>query len=120
MWARIGRQEERLRTGLGELYGYYRKNETLWANVARDLPLLPALQRANAEAGVFDWFAAIRETLLDPWPVRGRRRELLRAAIGHAVDFSSWSSLTRRHGLQDEDAVEAVVTMVRCLGTPKS
>ncbi len=114
-WARIRDPEERLRAGLEELYGYYRRNESLWANVTRDLPLLPALQRANAEAGVFDWFAAIRDVLVHPWPVRGRRRELLRAGIGHATDFSTWYSLGRRQGLRDADAVEAMVAMVRCL-----
>lgn len=114
-WAGIADPEERLRTGLRELYGYYGRNESLWANVTRDLPLLPALQRANAEAGVFEWFAAIRGTLLDPWPVRGRRRELLRAAIGHATDFSTWYSLAKTQSLRDEDAVEVIVAMVRCL-----
>ncbi|MGQ0669505.1 MAG: TetR/AcrR family transcriptional regulator [Actinomycetota bacterium] len=114
-WAGIADPEERLRTGLRELYGYYQRNESLWANVTRDLPLLPALQQANAEAGVFDWFGAIRETLLRPWQVRGRRRELLRAAIGHAVEFTSWYSLARRQGLGDEGAVDAMAAMVRCL-----
>jgi AcrR family transcriptional regulator len=119
-WAGIANPQERLHTGLRELYGYYRRNEGLWANVTRDLPLLPALQQANAEAGVFEWFATIRETLLRPWPLRGRRRGLLRAAIGHAVEFSSWDSLARRQGLPDEDAVEAMVAMVRCLTASKS
>lgn len=119
-WAAIRDPEERLRTGLTELYGYYRRNESLWANVTRDLPLLPALQQANAEAGVFDWFAMIRETLLGPWPVRGRRREFARAALGHATEFSSWYSLTMRQGLRDEDAVEAMVAMVRCLTASRS
>jgi AcrR family transcriptional regulator len=119
-WSAIADPEERLRRGLRELYGYYRRNESLWANVTRDLPLLPALQRANADAGVFEWFAAIRRTLLRPWPVRGRRRELLRAAIGHATDFSTWYSLAVRQGLRDEDAVEAVLAMVRCLTASRS
>ena len=53
--------------------------------------------------------------MLLPWPVRGWRRKLLRAAIGHGVDFSTWDSLAGRQGLTDEAAAEAMVAMVRCL-----
>jgi hypothetical protein len=47
------------------------------------------------------------------WGVRGRRRELLVAAIGHALEFETWRSLERRQGLTPERAVELAVTMVR-------
>jgi len=119
-WIAIEDREERLRRGVRELYRYYRNTESLWGNVNRDLPLLPALRQANAEAGVFDWFVNMREALLMPWPVRGRRRKLLRAAIGHGVDFSTWGSLARREGLTDEAAAEAIVAMVRCLAASES
>lgn len=116
-WAELDDPAERLRTGLTEVYRYYRGTESLWANVTRDLPLLPALYQANAEAGVFDWFATMRDTLLIGWPVRGRRRRLLRAAIGHGIEFSTWHSLVGRQGVSDEEAVEVTVAMAHCLAT---
>jgi hypothetical protein len=39
---------------------------------------------------------------------------LLLAALGHALDFQTWRSLVRQQGLDDEQAVELMVKMVRC------
>jgi len=39
---------------------------------------------------------------------------LLLAALGHALDFLTWRSLVRQQGLDDEQAVELMVKMVRC------
>lgn len=114
-WANIGDPEEQVRRGLGELYAFYGRHESLWFNVTRDLPQLPDLARANAEEGVFDYFASVVESLLKPWRPRGRRRRLLRAAIGHAVEFQTWHSLVRRQALDDADAIEVVVASLRCL-----
>jgi hypothetical protein len=47
--------------------------------------------------------------------VRGRRRELLLAAIAHALDFGTWQSLVRQQGLDDEGSIEVMVEMVRCV-----
>jgi AcrR family transcriptional regulator len=115
LWAAIEDPEERLRTGLGELYRFYRRNESLWFNVHRDLPDLPAMWRANQELGVFDYFAALRDALFRGRNVRGRRAELVRAALGHAIDFRTWHSLVRVHGLDDEGAIDAMAAMIRCL-----
>jgi hypothetical protein len=49
------------------------------------------------------------------WEVRGRGRTLLRAAIGHAVGFETWRSLTGREGLTDRDAAEVMVDLARAL-----
>lgn len=114
-WAAIEDPEERLRIGLGELYDFYRRNETLWFNVTRDLPDLPALWRANQELGVFDYFAALRDALFRGRRVRGRRARLVRAALGHAVDFRTWYSLVRGQGLDHQSAIEAMAAMIRCL-----
>lgn len=107
--------EERLRVALGHLYAYFRANESLWLNVLRDLPGLPALQRANAELGTFSLWDRMKEVLLTGWGARGRRRRLIGAAIGHALDFRTWHSLVRGQGLRDEDAADACVAMVRAL-----
>ena len=66
---------------------------------------------------MFDWFAAMRETLLSSWSVLGRRRRVLRGAIGHATEFSTWHSLARLQGLSEDEAVEVMVASVRCLAT---
>jgi hypothetical protein len=82
-------------------------------NLLRDLPSLPVLQQV-AEP-FLDYWISVRDVLEVGWEVRGRRRTLLRAAIGHAVGFETWRSLTGREGLTDRDAAEVMVDLARAL-----
>ena len=61
------------------------------------------------------YLAAVRDVLAAGWGVRGRRRVLLLAAVGHALDFAAWRSLARGQGLDDGRSVEVMVRMVRCV-----
>jgi AcrR family transcriptional regulator len=114
----------RLRATLAQLYGYYRRNESLLSNMARDEPEL--LQR---HAGI-DWRdvpesvrryselpTEIRNALVAGWPVRGTRRSHLRAVLGLALDFGTWRALVRDGQLEDERAVELMVQLVICSAT---
>jgi AcrR family transcriptional regulator len=110
-WAAIADPSERLRTALGDLYAYYRSDERMIANVGRDAAAMPALAEVLKDRGAY--FEAAGAILARGWGVRGRRRLLLRAAIGHALDFETWRSLERRQGLEPELAVELGVRAVR-------
>jgi AcrR family transcriptional regulator len=112
-WAAIREPEARLRTALGAVYAFYGRNEKIMANLLRDAPLIPHLAELVGSFGEYD--AALREILLPGWNARGARRVLLRAAIGHALDFEAWRSLARRQGLGDSDAIEVAVASVRCV-----
>ena len=50
-WAAIENPARRLREALRELYGYYRDNEAMLANVTRDAALVPALAEVMGEQG---------------------------------------------------------------------
>ena len=115
-WAAIADPGERLRTALAELYAYYRGDEAMIANVRRDAPAIPALA-AIVGSGLPAYVEAVRQVLMRGRRERGRRRELLAAAIGHALDFETWRSLERRQGLSPEAAVEL---MVRAVGASTS
>ena len=68
---------------------------------------------------VFRDVSARRETpncLLTP-PTR--HGIILRAGLGHALDFQTWRLLVRQQGLGDEQATEVVLAMVRCLVSGK-
>ena len=112
-WADVDDPEQRLRAALGDVYAYYRRTEILTANVRRDLPDLPVLQEFAAPAA--QYWELVRAVLDRGWNVRGRRRELLRAAVGHAVEFETWRSLARREGLDDAEAADVMVQLVRGL-----
>ncbi len=59
-----------------------------------------------------EFMGAAGEILLAGRGVRGRARQRTLAAIGHALDFSTWRSLAREQGLDDSDAVELMMGLV--------
>jgi len=103
-WAAIDDPEERLRTALGELYAFYRRTERMMANLHRDEVTMPAVRERFA--GFHGYIDAARDLLVRGRPERGRRRDELRAAIGHALAFTTWRSLTHEQGLDDDQAVQ--------------
>ncbi len=111
-WQRVRDPEVRLRKALSEFYAYYGRTETMMANVLRDAPEMPALAEMLESYG--HYLTSVRGILAVGWGVRGKRRELLLAAIGHALDFGTWRSLVRQQGLDDEQAIELMVGTVRC------
>jgi hypothetical protein len=57
----------------------------------------------------------MRYVLATGWGVRDERLAVLLATLGHALDFQTWRSLVRQQGSSYEQAVEAMVGMVRCM-----
>lgn len=112
-WTRIAVLEERLRRALEEVYAYHYRTEPIMVNLFRDAPVKPILMEI-AEPYFRHW-ERMREVLAIGWNARGKRRALLLAAIAHALDFQTWHSLVRQQGLDDEQAVEIMSGMVRCL-----
>ncbi len=111
-WRKAKDPEDRLRTALGEMYAYYGRTEPMLSNVLPDAQKMPALAEVLVPYGLY--MEAVRETLAVGWGARGRRRGLLLATLGHALEFETWRSLVRRQGLNDEQAVELMVNLVRC------
>lgn len=112
-WWEIEDPEARLRRALSDLYAYYRGTEEVWTNVLRDLPLKPALFEVNRP--FFEQMATLRERLSDGWGTRGRRKALLRATIGHAMDFHTWRSLAIGQALTDAEVVEVMARAAGCV-----
>jgi AcrR family transcriptional regulator len=110
-WARISDPEERLRTGLAELYAYYGGVGDALTTIVRDFPRVPALATLNAPY-LARW-DQMRDVLARGWNRRGRRRQALLAAIAHSVELSTWESLVRRQGLSQAEAVELLIRLVR-------
>lgn len=110
-WAAIEEPDLRLRTGLAELYGYYRGTEGMMVNLYRDAELMPAVQRSFSRFG--EYLAGAQETLMGGRRLRGRARERVRAATGHALAFSTWRSLARDQDLDDEAAADLMYRLVQ-------
>ena len=109
-WARVADPEERLRTALGELYGYYARTSRMLENLLRDEASDEFVQE---RFGAFHWFMeAARETLLRGRRSRGAARRRVAGAIGHAISFSTWRSLVAEQGFGREEAVELMCGLV--------
>ena len=105
-WGLVEDPIERLRTGLGEIYAFYRRGEQMMAHILRDVDVVPAVVVAARRSREQRWL----DTLLRPLP--GHRRKLVRAAVAHAVTFTTWQSLCGPQGLSDRSAVELMAGMV--------
>lgn len=116
-WVEVSDPEERLRTALAELYGYFRRREGLWANIMRDQEMPQMKTNPDAREIMEPFFAhwaRMQQVLVAGWGTGDGQRRLLPAAVGLALDFQTWRTMARRQGLDDEAAIELMVRTVRC------
>jgi AcrR family transcriptional regulator len=109
-WTATADPDERLRLALDELYAYYRRTEGMLANLLRDQATVPSVQRLFSGFG--DYLGVARDALVAGRRVRGKARTRTTAAIGHALAFTSWLSLTREQGLDDRQAADLMCRLV--------
>ena len=113
-WAAIEDPAERTATALRELYAFYGRTEAMYTSLLRDEPLVPAVQRRLRD--FYGYLRAIQDILMAGRGLRGRAARRTRAAIGHALAFPTWRSLTREQGLADDDAVALMSALVGSAG----
>jgi AcrR family transcriptional regulator len=109
-WVPIANPETRLRTALTDAYGYYHRNHQLLANLYRDAELPPVAAGLARRAQLL---AACVDVLDAGW---GNADRVRTAALGHALDFGTWQSLTQTQGLTDDEAIEAMLSFVKIAG----
>jgi AcrR family transcriptional regulator len=109
-WRSIADPDERLDAALAELYGYYRQTEDMLYGLLRDAPAVPVVDELM---GAFRaMLGEATDVLMRGRGLRGASRERTRAAIGHALAFSTWQDLTRTQGLDDTRAAELASRLV--------
>jgi AcrR family transcriptional regulator len=107
-WREIADPVARLRMGLTHLYGYYRVNARMLGNILRDAPLFADVGGSEAFE---DRMGQIFSTLAEGWEISEAGRPALQTAIGHAMAFETWRSLTEP-GLSDDHARDMMVGFV--------
>jgi AcrR family transcriptional regulator len=113
-WAAIEDPEERLATALDELYAYYGRTAGMLDKLLRDAATVPIVDEL---IGTFRAFLEVTaETLIKGRKSRGHARRRQRAAIGHALAFSTWQDLRRSRGLDDRRAAELMSRLVAAAG----
>jgi AcrR family transcriptional regulator len=101
-WIATDSPEARLSTALDELYAFYERAAPMLENLFRDEQTVPTVQERFA--AFHGYTAAAVDTLMAGRRLRGGAARRVRAALGHAVSFSTWRSLVSEQRL---DAAEA-------------
>jgi AcrR family transcriptional regulator len=109
-WRAIPDPRQRLARALDELYAHYERTEPMYSNVLRDAEVVDAV-RVTLEP-LQAYLGEVSEILAVGWAARGRRRQVLAAALRHAVDFLTWRSLAANDRIARADAVELVSALV--------
>ena len=101
-WHAIDDPQERLRAGLGALYGWYARNAALAGCVLRDAEIHPLTREITMlrMGPSMEACEAVLGAEFDPV-----QRALLRVALGYAT----WRTLVRDSGLATEEAIGALI-----------
>ena len=113
-WGLIADPEERLRRALADLYGYYRRNERMLANVTSDAQVNPNTRKVLEPRAKHQ--ERMRDALAVGWEggVEQRRKRLLCGGLWVALEFQTWQTLARQQGFDDEESIELMASMIRC------
>jgi AcrR family transcriptional regulator len=109
-WAPIADPAERTGAALRELYAFYGRTHGMYDSLLRDEPLLPIVQRLLHD--FHGYLRRIQDVLMAGRSLRGHAARRTRAAIGHALAFPTWRSLTHEQGLTDDVAVALMCLLV--------
>jgi hypothetical protein len=82
----------------------------MYTSLLRDAPLVPIVQ--HLLRNFHGYLRTIEDILMAGRGLRGRAARRTRAAIGHALAFPTWRSLTHEQGLADDDAVALMSLLV--------
>jgi AcrR family transcriptional regulator len=105
-WLAIDDRDLRLRAALQAVYDWYESAERDIAVFERDAKVHEETARAVARRKART--SGVQDELVRGWP----RRKLVRAAVGHALEFGTWRSLVREQGLTQKQAVDAMLRFV--------
>ena len=109
-WKAIDDSAVRLMSAFRELYAHYRRTERMMSNILRDQATMPIVKRMLG--GYRDYLGAAHDALMRGRGVREPARRQVSAAIGHALTFGTWHSLTRAQGLTDAQAAGLMCRLV--------
>lgn len=110
-WAAVGDPATRTQTALRELYAFYGRTQRMYESLLRDETVVPAVRRRLRD--FHGYLQAAGDVLMAGRGLRGDAARRTRAALGHAVAFPTWHSLTQEQGLPQDEAVGMMCRLVR-------
>lgn len=113
-WGAIADPAERTETALRELYAFFGRTRGMYTSLFRDESLVPIVGRRLS--GFRAYLDAAADALMRGRGLRGGRARRTRAALGHAVAFTTWRSLVDEQGLRDGEALTLMCRLVEDAG----
>jgi AcrR family transcriptional regulator len=110
VWTAINDPRQRVEIALRELYGFYRRVQDMYTSLLRDEPLVPIVGRLLRP--FHDYLDTVEDGLMSGRRLRGNARRRTRAAVGHAIAFSTWRSLAHDQGLSDAAAASLMCLLI--------
>jgi AcrR family transcriptional regulator len=111
-WVEVTSAGERVRRGLAELYDYFERNESLTANILRDMYTVPAMKELNVPI-LETAFTQMGEILAAGFEDRTEAvHQRRRAAVAVALSFGTWQVLVRQQGLTRSRAVDVMAEFI--------
>jgi AcrR family transcriptional regulator len=113
-WVAIADPSDRTEAALVALYAFYERTSPMYDSLLRDESLVPGIERRLRD--FYGYLHAIQQILMAGRGLRGRAARRTEAAVGHALAFPTWRSLTQDQGLAAEDAVALMAALVVAAG----
>ena len=111
-WGEVSAAGERVRRGMTEVYDYFERNESLTANILKDMHTVPAMKELNVPI-LETAFTQMGEILAAGFGDRTQAaRERRRAAVAVALSFGTWQVLVREQGLTRSRAVDVMAVFI--------
>ena len=110
-WSAIPDPAARTETAFRELYGFYGRTHEMYESLFRDETLVPSVHRRLRD--FHGYLRAAEDALMAGRGLRGRVARRTRAAIGHALTFSTWRSLVQEQRLAPDEAIALMCHLVR-------
>ena len=109
-WTQIEDPAARTETALRELYEFYGRTQGMYGSLLRDEPVVPIVEHLLRD--FHGYLRTIQDLLIAGRGLRGRAARRTRAAIGHALAFPTWRSLSYEQRLADDEAVALMCALV--------
>jgi len=113
-WQAIDDHAERTEAALRDLYAFFDRTRGMYASLFRDEALVPIVGRRLRF--FYDYLDSVADLLMRGRGLRGRAARRTRAALGHAVAFTTWRSLVEQQELEPDDAVALMCRLVEDAG----
>lgn len=109
-WSRIEDPDVRLLSACTSIYQYFRSTAAMFRKIVRDAAEMDVVARQFARFE--QWLDVSTGVLLEGRGLRGRRKEMARQTIRHALDFTTWDALERQ-GLGDDEKAKLAGSWLR-------